>query len=551
MKITPQTTFVNLPIDSSHLRTHGLIQIGLAGLFLFLHNPLIPPGLFWPLAFMMLGLGCYNYSQHLTVKETLTNLSRDNKFNITPEWIRRNKKNPNSFYLGKGYIWGIECTQVHHQLQNLPILEQIVNLEPQGGGKRYLHNIGIAKEEDKFLELHEHTVIVGTTGVGKTQTMKLLITQIVEKQDAVIIIDPKGDRDLLDGVYRIAVQAGRKKDFQFFSLLHPNVSHSFDVFSDCMRADEIADRLQSVIAETGGAETSDPFLAFCWGIIHATAELMLVTKEKVTPKRLCHALVINPSELYNIGETMHNNSTSERERETLKEALSLYRARVLEHNQDHAAKMTSVLKPLLTVLGRGELGDMLSPEVARIQMTDIINNKRIVYIYLASMTLQRAAATVGKLMVQQIVGHVGKEYGFSKKLNGVHVFVDEFYSVAFPGYIEMLNKARAAGLNLYLGMQTSADIASALGKTGCEQVLGNTTNYICHRILEKFFADSIAERCGEVMVPQITRTRSINAGMDKADHLFKSGSSTRMDMTAAPRISSPKCLHRCPREKSF
>ena len=550
MKLTPQTQYVNIPIDSRHYCVHGLIQMCAATAFYLLRPASAPAFLAFAIASAMFAIGCYTFSRHLEVSETLKNLSSTNKFTITKEWIKKFRVNPSTFYLGKGFLWGTECTQIYHQLINLPLLEKIVNLEPEGGGKIFLHNIGKDKEEQRFHELPEHTIVAGTTGVGKTQALKLLVTQIVANNEAVIVIDPKGDRDFLNSVYRIAVQAGRKQDFQFFSLLHPESSGTFDLFGDCIKASEVADRMKSVIADTGASDTTDPFLAFCWTLIHATADLLLATRQKITPARIYRSLVIDNKELYSHGENMLRRSSALAEQETLQSALEVYKAKIVDHPEEHASKMTSVLVPMLTILGKGETGKLLSPEVANLQIADIINNKRIVYINLASMSYQRESATIGKLIVQNIVGHIGKEYGYSRQLKGVHLVVDEFYSVAYPGYIEMLNKARAAGLHLYLGMQTSADIAATLGPVGVEQVLGNTNNYIILRIPEAFFAEVVAARCGKTVAPQKVKTRSINAGMDRYDHLFRSGHAERMDMVEVERIS-PETLNSLPKGEAF
>ena len=498
----------------------------------------------------MIGAGLQHISQHLNIVHRIKSLSLSNYFRVAVDWIMATRPGPETFYLGRGYLWGTECTQIYNQLANMPALEQIVDLEPPGGGKIFLHNIGKEKDDHKFLKLPEHTIVAGTTGVGKTRTLSLLASQLIASGEAVIIVDPKGDRDFLNSVYRLAVNCGRHNDFQFFSLLHPNKSGTFDLFGDCVRPDEVADRVQSVLATVGGAETSDPFVAFCWGLVHAVAKLQLIIRKKVTPKSLYQSLVVNPKQIFSIGEAELAKSTSLPERLALQEALDLYRVKVLDHSAEHKQKMTAVLIPTLTIMGTDETGDMVSPEVAHIQIKDIIDNSRIVYISLGSMAVSRASATMGKLFVQAIIGHIGKEYGYNHLLKGVHLFVDEFYSLAFPGFIEMLGKVRAAGVHLYLGMQSSSDIAAALGPVGVEQVITNTSNYICHRIPERFFSETISERFGQTSVPQKVVTRAIAAGMDKADNLFRSSTSERVQMVEAPRVT-PDMLTSLPVGEAF
>ena len=56
-----------------------------------------------------------------------------------------------------------------------------------------------------------HTLVLGTTRVGKTRLAEVLITQDIRRGDVVIVFDPKGDADLLRRVYAEAKHAGRAK----------------------------------------------------------------------------------------------------------------------------------------------------------------------------------------------------------------------------------------------------------------------------------------------------------------------------------------------------
>ena len=54
-----------------------------------------------------------------------------------------------------------------------------------------------------------HTLVLGTTRVGKTRLAEILITQDIRRGDVVIVFDPKGDAGLLRRVYAEAKRAGR------------------------------------------------------------------------------------------------------------------------------------------------------------------------------------------------------------------------------------------------------------------------------------------------------------------------------------------------------
>ena len=104
-------------------------------------------------------------------------------------------------------------------------LNPVRPLPPVGGLPR-LH--GIEPEEvDVSLPLGErvgHSLVLGTTRVGKTRLAELFVTQDIRRQNAagehevVIVIDPKGDADLLKRVYVEAKRAGRENELYIFHL---------------------------------------------------------------------------------------------------------------------------------------------------------------------------------------------------------------------------------------------------------------------------------------------------------------------------------------------
>jgi conjugal transfer pilus assembly protein TraD len=61
-----------------------------------------------------------------------------------------------------------------------------------------MHNLGKAHEKRRNHRLMGHTLLAGATGVGKTRLGELMLAQLINDGDAIIIIDPKGDKDLLD-----------------------------------------------------------------------------------------------------------------------------------------------------------------------------------------------------------------------------------------------------------------------------------------------------------------------------------------------------------------
>ena len=82
-------------------------------------------------------------------------------------------------------------------------------------GKAWIHGIEPKEKElwQPLKHVEGHTLIIGTTGAGKTRMFDILITQCILRGETVIIIDPKGDKELADNAKRACVSMGQKDRF--------------------------------------------------------------------------------------------------------------------------------------------------------------------------------------------------------------------------------------------------------------------------------------------------------------------------------------------------
>src|SRR5690606_31616233 len=89
---------------------------------------------------------------------------------------------------------------------------------PPLGGSTLLHGVE-PNEVEASLPLTErvgHTLVLGTTRVGKTRLAEVYITQDIHRGEVCIVFDPKGDADLLKRMYVEARRAGREREFYVF-----------------------------------------------------------------------------------------------------------------------------------------------------------------------------------------------------------------------------------------------------------------------------------------------------------------------------------------------
>ncbi len=109
---------------------------------------------------------------------------------------------------------------------------------PPVGGNPMIHGIE-PQEADVFMDLRErvgHTLVMGTTRVGKTRLAELLITQDIRRGEVVIVFDPKGDADLLRRIWAEAHRAGRGHALSLFHLGWPEISARYNAVGRFGRA---------------------------------------------------------------------------------------------------------------------------------------------------------------------------------------------------------------------------------------------------------------------------------------------------------------------------
>ena len=117
-----------------------------------------------------------------------------------------------------------------------------------------------------------HTLVLGTTRVGKTRLAELLITQDIQRGDVVIVFDPKGDAGLLRRVYAEAKRAGRAQDFYLFHLGFPEVSARYNAIGNFSRITEVATRIANQLPSEGN---SAAFKEFAWRFVNIIARALV------------------------------------------------------------------------------------------------------------------------------------------------------------------------------------------------------------------------------------------------------------------------------------
>jgi len=205
------------------------------------------------------------------------------------------KRHPEELWFG----WGFDWVQKHAQLAYEILKRDVSTLIPtnhQRMGSAWIHGLEISEHAVRQPIQHTagHTLIVGTTGAGKTRAFDLLVTQAVLRGEAVIIIDPKGDKDLMASAKRACQLAQRPDRFVYFHPAFPEDSVRLDPLHNFNRPSEIASRITAI---SPGETTTDPFKAFGQKSLDNVIQGLMVIEERPTLAKLRRYLEGGPSTL--------------------------------------------------------------------------------------------------------------------------------------------------------------------------------------------------------------------------------------------------------------
>jgi len=473
------------------------------------------------------GIGAWRRYVNLT---RLDNYGKE--FISIPELITKTEvaTKKSSVWLGKGFDWTDVESQKMHALIGQGVAQTIgkITNERHLDGAYWIH--GLDKETDRFMDIANlvgHTLLVGTTRVGKTRMMELLIGQAIIRNETVIIIDPKGDHALAENAKRICAAMGQPERFVYFHPAHPEKSTPIDPMRNWNRRTELASRVAALIPSETGA---DPFAAFGWKVLNDIVNGLVATgvsPNLVHMKRYIEGgadnLLLNTLRRHFIDtvpewETRSSSFVKKHRDRILEAYIEFYKQTAIheaqssdldglistfEHNRDHFQKMVASLIPILSMLTSEPLAALLSPEFKigdqehATDMAKIINNNQVLYLGLDSLADGTVGSAIGSIMLADLTAVAGDRYNYGIDSNKpVNLFIDEAAEVINQPTIQLMNKGGGALFRVTIAAQTFADFPARLGdENKARQVLANINNQIVLRVIDaetqQYIADSM------------------------------------------------------------
>ncbi|MFG6656226.1 type IV conjugative transfer system coupling protein TraD [Scandinavium sp. M-37] len=473
---------------------------------------------------------------------------------------------------------------------------------PPVGGSALLHGIEL-DETDVTLPLVErvgHTLVMGTTRVGKTRLAEVFITQDIRRGEVVVAIDPKGDAELLRRMYTEAKRAGREDEFYVFHLGWPDISARYNAVGRFGRISEVASR---IAGQLSGEGNSAAFKEFAWRFVNIISRALIALGQRPDYLQISRH-VINIDELFiryaqhclpgkdpkawqviaQIAGKVNDRNTPRnllgRDRHVV--ALELYLAATRIHDpileglrsavrydKTYFDKIVASLLPLLEKLTTGKTAQLLAPAYSDLDdqrpvfdWQQIIRQRGIVYVGLDALSDPEIAAAVGNSMFADLVSVAGYIYKFGindglpasgepEKIP-INLHCDEFSELMGDEFIPLINKGGGAGIQVTAYTQTLSDVEAGIGsRAKAGQVIGNFNNLIMLRVRETATAELLTGQLHKVDVQTSTVVSGVTDSSDPGSGTdFTSNTQDRVSLISVPLID-PAAVIQLPKGQAF
>ena len=591
---------------------------------------MMPPGIAMATSLTFFGFGLWRGRQAWRVLRYQHHMKRLPDYHVRANQIPVSR---HKLFLGKGFRWTQQHTQrlrdtlkpeVQRYVQpgtlyqwarqkevaweSMPVLSLLAKALrsrsrwnplaplPAVGGKPALHAVE-PHEQPVWMDLGErvgHTLVLGTTRVGKTRLAELLITQDIRRGDVVIVFDPKGDADLLRRIYAEAKRAGRLDDFYLFHLGFPELSARYNAIGNFSRITEVATRIANQLPNEGN---SAAFKEFAWRFVNIIARALVALKRRPDYQQIRRYINdIEPlfveyaghcadvagfeawaslveSRAADIKERNLPNALRGRSMEAIA-CMRLLQEKAIydpvldglisafKYDKTYFDKIVSSVGPLMEKLTTGTIAGLISPDYqdeqdARpiFEWMDVVRRKGIVYVGLDALTDTTVASAVGNSMFADLVsvaGHIYKHGVAAKDSDApdpetksrstptISLHADEFNELIGDEFVPLLNKAGGAGFQVTAYTQTWSDVEARIGsRAKAGQVAGNFNTLLMLRVKELDTAAMLTEQLPRVEVFTLMSVSGVDDSSDPGSGVdFKSRNEDRISVSEVPMLTA-------------
>lgn len=359
-------------------------------------------------------------------------------------------------------------------------------------------------------ELNQHTLIVGTTGSGKTTTLMNFVESAAQRQIPLIFLDGKGSLDLIDKIAQIAHMYQRK--FRVFTLRPRSdlaTLAGYNPFASG-NATEWKNRIMSLFAAVEG-KGQEHFSLGEQNYINFVANILAKLPSKVD-LRVFLAFLENPEKLLALSHEI--------DPEIGKKIAKLQNDGELRQLIGDVIKLLE----LFIYSDYGYLFNTLDMENV-ITIRESILNKEIILFQFDASSYPEDSRKVAKMVISDINSSFAGFGQFTK----CYCIFDEFASYASSNLAETISLHRSNGMHAVIGTQSieTVKLKSSETKRIAEELIACCNTYITHTLNHYEDATIMANIMGSHKQQEISQTispsdsESLLRNDDKISHHIK------------------------------
>lgn len=333
--------------------------------------------------------------------------------------------------------------------------------------------IRLGQEEYAFLtedNLNYHTQIIGGSGAGKTNLIKILIEDRISKGHSVLFFDLKADIELMDWLTGACSAHGRRDDLIVVNMSDPGQSHAYNPIINGSET-EISSQLMNSF------EWSEPFYK------NVSEGALLISL-----KAFCF-LRDNNNLGFHLGDLYRFFTSSEYRMDFLSNVSSAgypvnYWNDLKRINEDLSTNRIDNYQSLIIQLAKilnstaSEIVTERFFEEESFDFREAMTGGKVSYLFMNSLKLKETASVMGKMMLQDLMKTVGNIYDDRDAIKRpTTLIIDEFASFAMPDFGEFIEKARGAGIGIVVAYQSRKSL-DHIGQSLSIKVNENTATKI-------------------------------------------------------------------------
>ncbi len=296
--------------------------------------------------------------------------------------------------------------------------------------------------------LNYHTQIIGGSGAGKTNLLKVMLEDRMAKGHSIIFFDFKADIELMDWMAGASEQYGRKDDLVILSMSDPKLSYAYNPIKHGSET-EISSQIMNSLT------WSEPFYK------SKSEGALLVILKALCYQRDMGGRDFHLGDLYqflndasfrmDIVSAVSSLNYPEMHRGDLKRICE--ELTVPNKKENFNSLITQISKIL-----NSSAGDIVVHKIGNdeeFEFREVMETGKIAYLFMNSLKLKDTASIMGKLMLQDLMKAVGNIYDDRNAIkHPTTLIIDEFASFATPDFGEFIEKARGAGISIVIAYQS-------------------------------------------------------------------------------------------------